>query len=131
MKEVHAMTELLKRLPIRSPYFYIEVPRRDFYVGLGWSFEGQHRPVVRGGISQLVERTEAFREFKLRISLIISIVFVCAVPPQHKPAGDACADDWPNIHNVRPIFVTYFFDSKPREIPVWSKLVRRGVIRIT
>lgn len=127
------MTALLNRLSIRSPYFYFEVPRRNFYVGLGWSFTGRNRPVVRGGIIQRVETTECFRELRLRISLIISVVFVFAVAPRRKPAGDACSDDWPNVHSIKPIFFSYDFESesKPVRIPVLSRLVDKGVIRLT
>lgn len=124
-------TKFFYRLPIRSPYVYLEVPRRNFFVGLGWKLNSQTRPVSRGVI-QRTETTEHFRELELRLSLIVSLVFVCAVPPRHKPAGDPSHDDWPNIHSIKPIFIRYNYgDRKPKRIPILSRVVESGFVRFT
>ena len=99
------IADYLQRLPIRNPHCYLRAPRRNFFIGIGWSLESRTRPAVRGGYIQRVETTEYYRELKVRLSLLVSLVFVCAVPPRRRPAGDPSRGDWPNIQ--KPIYITY------------------------
>ena len=123
------VTRLLERLSIRQPYLYFEVPRRNFFIGFNWSWESHTRPVRRGGVAQRVERTEYFREFKLRLSLLVSIVFVCAVPPLRTPTGEPTSSDWPNIGgSLRPIFFNIHFG--PRKNHLLSRLMEKGLVRL-
>lgn len=119
---------LLEWLPVRKPYLYLELPRRNFFIGFGWSMEGHTRPVKRGGVTQTVERTECFREFKLRLSLLISLVFVCATPPRQSPGGDPSPSDWPNIYFLRPSF--FYVYSRPKKIHFLGWLMEKGYVKL-